>query len=92
MKNKDKVKNTEKDEIEKVDDEVEKEISDDKNKQEELLNNKIKDLESALLRNQAELQNYKRRHDEECIQYFLKKFFKNGGFRYEYKCGNIGRR
>ena len=31
----------------------------------ELLGNRIKELENSLLRNQAELQNYKRRRDEE---------------------------
>ena len=83
MKNKDKAKKKEMDEIkEEVVEEVKEEVKNDKvkefknkdkdkesNKQVEILNNKIKDLESALLRNQAELQNYKRRHDEEFMRF-----------------------
>lgn len=61
MKNKDKAKKEVKEEI------VNEEVVEENN--EELLNNKIKDLESALLRNQAELQNYKRRHDEEFMKF-----------------------
>ena len=64
MKNKDKAKPEKKEEVKN--EEVIEEIKDN---MEELLNNKIKDLESALLRNQAELQNYKRRHDEEFMRY-----------------------
>ena len=40
-------------------------VEDTTNDEVELLGNRIKDLENALLRNQAELQNYKRRRDEE---------------------------
>lgn len=61
MKSKDKAKKEVKEEI--VNEEVVEE------NKEELLNNKIMDLESALLRNQAELQNYKRRHDEEFMKF-----------------------
>ena len=42
--------------------EIEEEIT---NKEVELLGNRIKELENSLLRNQAELMNYKRRRDEE---------------------------
>ena len=49
-------------EVETVNEEV---LEDTTNDEIELLGNRIKDLENALLRNQAELQNYKRRRDEE---------------------------
>ena len=62
MKNKDKAKPEKKEEVKN--EEVIEEIKDN---MEELLNNKIKDLESALLRNQAELQNYKRRQDRKSV-------------------------
>lgn len=42
--------------------EIEEEIT---NNEVELLGNRIKELENSLLRNQAELMNYKRRRDEE---------------------------
>lgn len=64
MKNKDKAKK-------EVNNEIKEEVKEEKKEDniEEVLNNKIKDLESALLRNQAELQNYKRRHEEEFMKY-----------------------
>ena len=49
-------------EVETVNEDV---LEDTTNDEIELLGNRIKDLENALLRNQAELQNYKRRRDEE---------------------------
>lgn len=66
MKNKEKTK---KKELEEVNND--EEIKEEKKEEniETILNNKIKDLESALLRNQAELQNYKRRHDEEFMKF-----------------------
>ena len=71
MKNKDKEKKEVKEEVknDKVKEFRNKDKDKESNKQAEILNNKIKDLESALLRNQAELQNYKRRHDEEFMKY-----------------------
>lgn len=66
MKSKDKQNNDEK---KVVKDDTVEEVVEKEDIDKELLNNKIKDLESALLRNQAELQNYKRRHDEEFMKF-----------------------
>src|SRR5690554_4641836 len=45
--------------------EKKKEIKKNKDKEIEMLKEKIKELEEKLLRNQAELQNYRRRKEEE---------------------------
>lgn len=55
---------TKKDEKEELK-ETEEIMEDTHNSEIELLGNRIKELENTLLRNQAELQNYKRRRDEE---------------------------